>query len=915
VSARLSRNDKLLLGLFLPAYAVALALHGYQVADTGLAQLPVFALRVPGEHPVVAGYRLETDSGGSGLEVGDRLIRLGDRDLRDEGYVSFDAIGLARARPGAPAPLWFERDGVRRETQIEARPHPQPWSRVPVLALIAVFCGLLVLRAPGSPSVQRFSLGFGSYGLAQAHFYGGPEWLTGAAAISFTLLAPLSIFLMMRWAVRFPDEMPASARVWWGIPWLAAAIYLVLVRGSYVYGWPVVGPIVPRVSLATHALMIIVGLGVLCWNYAHAHPAGRRRLRWILLGSVFGSAPLVGTLLAPVIAPDWAHFELAFAFGFLATMIWILGFVLAAARDNAFDVDRLLGATTAWATSVAAAAAALLALVRLASAGLSEALGLPRTAVQLSLAGVMGALAVPVALRLRPLIDRVFFPERAALAEGSDALGEALAQCRSVDELLEQLTRRTAELLRAAGSALYVREGARFALARATDMPAPPELAADASVPRRVVPRNAPEALRRAGVLIAVPIARGGRADALVCLGPKQSGDIYTHSDAGLLAALAGRTEALWLRFEKEAAEGESRAKTDLLAAASHDLRQPLHAVGLLAETLAGRLDDPEMRAIAQRIGTSTHDLDEMLSSLLDRSRLDAGAVRPELGRVELCELFDQLERDFAAQARARGLRLRIAPTRLAVRSDRLLLLRILRNLTSNALRYTAKGAVLVAARPRGPEVAIEVRDSGCGIPEAEHAEIFRPFHQRAGADRAGLGLGLSIVDGLAALLGHAIELRSAPERGSCFSVRATRAQAPRALDSRVPALAPAPIGVAAVLVVDDDRAVREATVALLRDWGCDARGVDGLPAALAELCVHGFRPDFVLADFRLRGPHNGIELVAALREAAGGEPLRAALVTGEADPALLEELRANGLPVLAKPARPAQLRALLSSR
>jgi hypothetical protein len=163
----------------------------------------------------------------------------------------------------------------------------------------------------------------------------------------------------------------------------------------------------------------------------------------------------------PLVLPDWEDFHDAFALGYLATAVWVLGFALAAARDNAFDVDRLLGATAAWTATAAAAVAVLAALVPLVSARISHGLGLEPGAVQLCLAAVMGALAVPVALRLRPRIDRVFFPERVALAEGSEALAEELAQCRGPGELLEHLSERTAELLRAEGFALYLRDGAR----------------------------------------------------------------------------------------------------------------------------------------------------------------------------------------------------------------------------------------------------------------------------------------------------------------------------------------------------------------------------------------------------------------------------------------------------------------------
>jgi CheY-like chemotaxis protein len=332
--------------------------------------------------------------------------------------------------------------------------------------------------------------------------------------------------------------------------------------------------------------------------------------------------------------------------------------------------------------------------------------------------------------------------------------------------------------------------------------------------------------------------------------------------------------------------------------------------VGLLAEALAARLTDPDTRELVERIGASTQELDEMLTSLLDRSKLDAGAVRAERERVELRLLFAQLERDFAGPAAAKGLGLRIVPTRLAVESDRLLLLRILRNLVSNAIRYTPAGAVLVGARPRGAEVVVEVRDSGPGIASHAQAEIFEAFRQLPGARGTGLGLGLSIVDGLARVLGHAVELRSEPGRGSTFAVRATRARpAPAEGPAAAPAV-PLPLTARRVLVVDDDVAVRRATGDLLRSWGCEVVETGSFAEALAAAAR--FAPEWVLADYRLGPGATGTELVARLR--AEHASLAAVILSGDSDGAGLEELRAAGFTVLRKPVRPARLRALLAS-
>jgi signal transduction histidine kinase/CheY-like chemotaxis protein len=911
VLARLSRADRWLLGVYLPLYLAVFALHVHESARSGLAQLPVFAQGVAGDYPVVAGYRLETDSSGSGLRRGDRLIRIGERDLRGAGYVGFQALGLARTTPGRPVPLVFEREGVRSVVALEARPHAQPWSRVPLLVLTPLLCTLVLLRAPGSPGAQRFFAGFLTYAFRQAEFYGGPEWKTRLAAVVLAVSGPLAILTMMHWARRFPDEMPERARVWRGWPWLAALLYAVVVRVSYPLGAPVPAAWIAQVSFASHALAIAAGLGILGWNYGHAYASGRRRLRWILLGTLFGSLPLVAALLAPLVAPAWAGFGRALSLGFLATVVWFTGLGLAVVRDNAFDVDRLIGATAAWSLAAGAAVAALAVVVPAAATAVAGSLDVEPLHVRIAFAVALGALVVPLGARLRPRIDQLLFPGREALREGTESLLEDLAHCRSTNALLALAAARSARLLGAEGHALYRREEGEWRLGAGDGLAPPPWLPEAAWAPGRLAPGPAPAALAAAGFALVVPVRRERHADAILCLSRKRSGDIYTRTDTDALVSVAARIEATRARLAKERADRESRAKTDLIAAASHDLRQPLHAVGLLAEALAARLSDPEARELVERIGASTQELDDMLTSLLDRSKLDAGAVRAERERVEVQELFAHLERDFAGPAAAKGLRLRVAHTRLAVESDRLLLLRILRNLVSNAIRYTPNGGVLVGARPRGADVAIEVRDGGPGIPEHARATIFAPFQQLPGASRAGLGLGLSIVDGLARVLGHAVELRSAPGRGSTFAVHVPRA-APAASHAPPPAPFAAPaLEPRRVLVVDDDDAVRGATATLLRAWGCEVREASDAETALRAAAE--WQPELALLDHHLGAGGSGSELAERLR-GAHGERLRLVLVTAEADPARVEALRRAGFAVLRKPLLPARLRALLAA-
>jgi CheY-like chemotaxis protein/nitrogen-specific signal transduction histidine kinase len=418
-----------------------------------------------------------------------------------------------------------------------------------------------------------------------------------------------------------------------------------------------------------------------------------------------------------------------------------------------------------------------------------------------------------------------------------------------------------------------------------------------------------------------LPIVAGSDHRALVCLGAKASGDIFTHRDMRILGILVAACEREWLRILKHAADLENEAKTNLLAEAGHDLRQPLHAVALLTDALQGRLDDPTLRSLVQRIGTSTRDLDEMLTSLLDRSRLDSNSIRPVLTDVALGDVFETIAREFELQARETGNTIRFVPTRRIVHSDRLLLIRVIRNLVSNALRYAPGCHVIVGARKEGDRVRIEIRDAGPGISREHQADIFAAFTQIPGGTRIGLGLGLSIVDGLARLLDHEIRLASEPGRGSTFAILVPGAES--STDSIASTIStsrsteapdrdsPSPMSSPhRVLIVEDDESVRRATATLLEDWGCDVREASQESEASSAI-ADAWRPDIVIADQHLGIGARGTDIVARLRSELGGS-LQAIILMAETSPGQLDRIAALGDPVLRKPVRPARLRSLM---
>lgn len=359
-------------------------------------------------------------------------------------------------------------------------------------------------------------------------------------------------------------------------------------------------------------------------------------------------------------------------------------------------------------------------------------------------------------------------------------------------------------------------------------------------------------------------------------------------------------------------AEQATNARTRFFAAASHDLRQPLHAISLYLPLLQKRMEQSESRDMLGAIQNSCNAMRSLLDSLLDISRLDAGVIVPRTGPVPLLEVFDQLGMEFAPQAAAEGLELRVVPADYWVRSDVALLERILRNLLTNAIRYTKKGKILLGARRAGSTVRIEVWDTGIGIDRQTLDHIFEEFYQADNPERdrsRGLGLGLAIIERLATLLEHKLGVRSWPGRGSVFNITLPVTDEPLAADFH-DRHAPPPAGNLLgrrALLIDDDPIVLEGTEAMLKDWGCQVIAAASISDALEAVRGANMAPDVIIADLRLRGTDTGLDAVAALSDWLG-RPIPAIIVTGDTDPSRIKQASASGLAILHKPVEPSQL-------
>jgi Na+/proline symporter/signal transduction histidine kinase len=415
-----------------------------------------------------------------------------------------------------------------------------------------------------------------------------------------------------------------------------------------------------------------------------------------------------------------------------------------------------------------------------------------------------------------------------------------------------------------------------------------------------------------------------------------QGGVVTTFTDiterVGAAAALERANETLERRVRERTAElmkanaalGEAKIKADeanldktrFLAAASHDVLQPLNAARLYTTSLIDRQAEGVLGKLASNIDASLEAVEEILNALLDISRMDTGSLRAEITTFEIGELLQQLKVEFAPQAEAKNLKLTVVDCSLYVRSDRKLLRRVLQNFLSNAIKYTRTGRVLIGCRRRGGELTIEVHDTGVGIPASKHELIFKEFHRLNTGTPAvhGIGLGLSIVERIGRMLGHPVTLRSKPEVGSVFGMTAPIGDRATARRRRmVEDVAPhwGQLRGCTVLCVDNERAILDGLRELLGNWECRVMTATGTAEAISQLANGSALPDIVLADYHLE-EETGVDCIDKVRLCAGYQ-IPAILITADRSPDVEMEARGSKLYLLRKPVKPAALRALMT--
>jgi signal transduction histidine kinase/CheY-like chemotaxis protein len=368
----------------------------------------------------------------------------------------------------------------------------------------------------------------------------------------------------------------------------------------------------------------------------------------------------------------------------------------------------------------------------------------------------------------------------------------------------------------------------------------------------------------------------------------------------------------------KQQAEAASSLKSSVLISVTHDLLQPLNAARLTLSALEEMIASPKGLVLTEQIDRSLATLEDLLRTLLDISKLDAGVLKPEFRPVAISTLFEVLRQEFTPVAARHHLVLKIRPCAETVLSDPMMLRRILQNLLANALRYTQRGSVLMGCRLKGANVSIEVHDTGPGIPEAQREGIFMEFQRGENSigDGAGIGLGLSIVRRFATALGHEIHLKSHMGRGSMFGVTVPRSSSPEeAASGRAPALPESAFGGmegAKILLIENDLASAEGLANLLEKWGCDVAVAKSAEDALDSIRALDEVPDVIVADLHLDNGETGIEAVKKMRHAVKTN-VPAIIVTADYSAKAASDAASSGHELLKKPIKPAEMRSLLS--
>lgn len=456
--------DWALLATLLPIWLLCFALHVREVVRTGYALPPVFVTHPwrSSDYPRVGGLRPETYQVDSGLEVGDRVQRVGERDLHGVGHAEFFAIVFDQVGRDLRVPVDFERAGEQRRIELALTPSPLPWFRIPALVAIAVTAVLVLLRSPPGRQGRLFFLAFMSLLILETPFDGSSYAQTLASQAVFTGMGGLTAALMLLWAFRFPGEASGPGHIAAGWAWLAAPFWYAG-RLNFELGGPVAPALLPALTLAQEALLLFAFLGGLTWNFRRADLIGRRRVKWVVFGGYLGSLSWLVMVAAGRLLPESRWLGELGLLGALGVATFPACVTIAVLRFQLFDIDRLISMAASYQLVVVILVALTLGIVPHAAQPASAALGIDPASGQMLLSVALAFVVVPAHRRMRGLIDRLFFRDRRQLEQGIAPLIAELSTAQKPQDLIVLAGERLWLLLRPQSCAVYARGAGEFA--------------------------------------------------------------------------------------------------------------------------------------------------------------------------------------------------------------------------------------------------------------------------------------------------------------------------------------------------------------------------------------------------------------------------------------------------------------------
>lgn len=581
---RLPWLDRALLAALTPAWLVCVALHiERQFATPPLAWVTLYVEPARGDgFPTVTGYWPETPEAVQTLRPGDRLVAIGEASAAGLGYFGVWAALFAAATPDLEVPVLAERDGEALETRVYLQAMPVPWSTVPLSVAVGLSALLAILRGRGSPVSRAYGLGAIAYSFQWSFLFGGPPWETRLGLGLFVAAGAFYQPLTLRAALMFPEEVGIR----WRLPYWLCWIFSVTAFGlwSWIFGSPIPGDLGLKLLSLSYGLWILVFLAVLARNYRRASSTGRRQLKWVLYGFYVGLGPVLAGAVIFGLRPD---LRMLYELSLLATPLIPICLYIAFIRYNLYDINRLITTTVAYTILAPVFIGVLASLGVPAAEWVSEALGIGRATALWLFAFAIGAPIPPLAIALRPQIERLLFRHQFQLERGIRTLRADVAGFATPTELFRALGEGLNGLLRPESLAIYARSEEVFVPVWAAGPLVPPGFSTqagflgmleevrapvEAARLRRWDRRGLVEAVDRAALEslaaeVLVPFCRGDELTAFACLGDKQSGDLYTRADLALLDGLAERVSVQLLRYDEQRLLEEQRELYEAMAA------------------------------------------------------------------------------------------------------------------------------------------------------------------------------------------------------------------------------------------------------------------------------------------------------------------------------------------------------------